>query len=148
MRLSSFIYEYSVAALGESRDSVIIDVDFSALFPTPTTKVVLLYASLSGMRQNVGGAMGSPGEFAARLIGNFNANNDPVYTIAVPRAGDSISPFDGFTFSSRVPFIPTENTTILCPVNFQIEFLPSNAKGSTPNDILEMFVTLGFRQVL
>jgi len=147
MRLSSFIYQYSVTPPEDSRDAVIVDVDFSVLFPTPTSRVVLLYAALSGMRQNVGGIMNAPGEFAARLIGDFNANNDPVYSISIARAGDSINPFDGLTFSSSQPFIPTENTSIFCPVNFQIEFLPSNAKGSTPNDILEMFVTLGFRQV-
>jgi len=147
MRLSSFIYKYSVSVPEDSRDAVIIDVDFSALFPTPTSRVVLLYAALSGMRQNVGGPMSAPGEFAARLVGNFNENNDPVYTISVPRPGDSIFAFPGLTFSSSVPFIPTENTSIFCPVTFQIEFLPSSAQGSTPNDILEMFVTLGFRQV-
>jgi len=147
MRLSSFIYQYSVTVPEDTRDSVIIDCDFSALFPTPTSRVVLLYVGLSGMRQNVGGAMTAPGEFLARLLGDFNANNDPVYTVAVPRAGDAIAPFDGFTFSSSVPFIPTENTSIFCPVNFQIEFLPSNAKGATPNDIIEMSVTIGFRQV-
>lgn len=147
MKLSSFQYEYSVTVPEDTRDPVVIDCDFSALFPTPTSKVVLLYAALSGMRQNIGGAMSEPGAFAARLLGDFNVNNDPIYTVAVPRPGDSITPFDGLTFSSSQPFIPTENTTIFCPVTFQIEFLPSNAKGSTPNDILEMFVTLGFRTV-
>jgi len=147
MKLSSFIYQYAVTVPEDTRDAVLIDCDFSALFPTPTSKVVLLYAALSGMRQNTSGAMSEPGEFAARLLGSFNANNDPIYTIAVPRAGDTINPFDGLTFSSSVPFIPTENTSIFCPVNFQIEFLPSNAKGGTPNDIIEMFVTLGFRTI-
>jgi len=147
MKLSSFIYQFSVTPPEDTRDPVVIDCDFSALFPTPTSKVVLLYVALAGMRQNVGGAMSEPGAFAARLIGNFNANNDPIYTISSPRPGDSINPFDGFTFSSSQPFIPTENTTIFCPVTFQIEFLPSNAKGATPNDVLEMSVTIGFRTV-
>jgi len=93
MRLSSFQYEYQVVVPEDSRDPVVIDCDFSALFPLPSSGVVLLYASLSGMRQNVGGPMNAPGEFAARLLGNFNVNNDPVYTVAVPRPGDSITPF-------------------------------------------------------
>jgi len=147
MRLSSFLFTFAASAGLDTRDSVIIDCDFSTLFPDPDSKVVLLYASLSGMRQNVGGIMNSPGEFAARLLGNFNANNDPVYSVNVPRVGDLVNPFDGLTFSSSQPFIPTENTSIFMPVNFQIEFLPSNAKGNTPNDILDMFVTIGFRQV-
>jgi len=148
MRLTSFIYQYILPVAGDTRDPVIIDCDFSALFPTPTSKVVLLYAALSGMRHNTGGPpMGDPGAFSARLLGDFNSNNDPVYTISSPRAGDSIASFDGLSFSSSIPFIPTENTTIFCPVTFQIEFLPSSHKGDNVGDLLEMFCTIGFRTV-
>jgi len=148
MQTSSFVYKFDTVVPGDTRDAVIIDCDFTAVVASPTSKVVLLYLSLSGMRQNSAGSLEGSDEFSARLLGNFNSNNLPSYTISVPRPGDSINQFDGLAFSSSNPFIPSNDTPVLIPPLFQIEFFPSNAKGATPNDILEMFVTIGFRVVL
>jgi len=147
METTSFIYTYIVPLSGETRQPVILDVDFNPVFPGSRSKVVLLYVALSGMRQNQAGAMSSPGSFSARLLGSFNSSNLPVYTVAAPRSGDSVAQFNGLAFSSNTPFIPTNDTPLQIPRTFQIEFLPSNQRGDKSGDEITMYCTIGFRVV-
>jgi len=147
METTSIVYSFIVPIAGETRQPVILDVDFNPVFPGGRSNVVLLYLSLSGMRQNAIGAMSSPGSFSARLIGSFSSNNSPVYSVAAPRSGDSVAQFDGLAFSSSSPFIPTNDTPLQIPRLFQIEFLPSNQRGDQPGDEIIMYCTIGFRVV-
>jgi len=145
MITSSFVYTYDVPALlpGDTRDPVIIDVDFSAVIPG-RSKAYLVYLALIGMRQNDAGAMSSPGAFSARLLGDFESDNTPIYSINSPtRTGAAIAAFNGITIGSNSPlYLDFENWNI--PRNFQIEFFPSNAQGRTENDILTMYFTIGY----
>jgi len=146
MIISSFFYDYVVPAAGDTREQVILDCDFSAVFPGGRSKVVLLYIGLVGMRQNVSGPIDSPADFSARILGDLGSNNLPVYTVTAPRSGDSVTQFNGLTVSTRNPFVaPDQNNVIFLPRNFQIEFLPSNTKGDTTDDNLLMFCSIGFR---
>ena len=148
MKISSFLYDYVVPVSGDTRDSVILDCDFSAEFPGGRSKVVLLYIGLIGMRQNVSGSIDSPGDFSARILGDLGSSNLPVYTVTAPRTGDSVAQFNGLTVSTKSPFVaPDQNSVIFLPRNFQIEFLPSNTKGDTTNDHLLMFCSIGFRVI-
>jgi len=145
MNTSSIVYQYTNALPNDTRDPVKIDVDFNPVFPGPDSRVRLLYLGISGMRQNQAGNMAGSGDFSARLIGNLGSINTPIYTVAVPRPGDSIAQFDGIAFSSSNPlYISSFDPTLELPRTFQIEFLPSNTKGATPNDTLTMYVTIGF----
>lgn len=148
MITSSFKYEFIVPVpADDTRDPVIIDVDFNPVFPNPSSIVRLLYIALSGMRQNNAGAanMTAPGEFSARLIGNFDSNNSPLFTVAIPKPGDSINSFDGITISSNAPYNPLLDTyPINLPRTFSIEFIPSSEKGAIPGDMITMFCTLGY----
>jgi len=151
MTTSSFTYEFIVPVgppADDTRDPVIIDVDFSPVFATPSSIVRLVYIALSGMRKNNTGAaatMSSPADFSVRLLGNFDSNNAPLFTVAIPKPGDSINPFDGITLSANNPYNPLLDTyPITLPRTFQIEFNPSSQPGATPNDKITMFFTIGY----
>jgi len=147
MITTSFIYQYTAPAAGNTREPVIIDCDFNPVFINPDSQLVLEYAGLSGMRQNNAGIMSDSGEFSARLIGLFDVENSPIFVINTPRAGDSINPFDGISISPNNPFIPGPGSTVLIPKIFQIEFIPSNSPGNTPGDELTMYFTIGYSLV-
>jgi len=147
MITTSFIYQYTAPAGGQTRDPVIIDCDFNSAFIGPGSQLVLEYAALSGMRQNSAGIMADSGSFSARLIGLFDVENSPIFAINSPRAGDSIAPFDGISISPNNPFIPGVESTVLLPRIFQIEFLPSNSPGNSPGDELTMYFTIGYSLV-
>lgn len=147
MQFSSLTYNYVVPAIGETRQPVILDVDFGPLFPGGRSKIVLRYLAVSGMRQNVAGTMTSPGEFSIRLIGDFNQNNTPIYSVAAPRSGDSVVQFDGITLAFQTPFEMNDYNGIFMPRNFQLEFIPSSSRGDTIGDTLNMFVTFGFEVI-
>jgi len=146
MITSSFQYDITIVAPpGEdTRQAVTLDCDFGPVFPAPSSRVVLAYIGLSGIRQNNAGNLTGSADFSARFIGDFNSLNTPIYSITVPRSGDSIVQFNGLSLSTDFPFIPNEQSTILLPANFQIEFIPGNAQGQAVGDMLSMFVTIGF----
>jgi len=147
MITTSFIYQFTAPAAGNTRESVIIDCDFNAVFINPSSQLVLEYAALSGMRQNNAGLMSDSGSFSARLIGLFDVENSPIFVINTPRAGDSIAAFDGISISPNNPFIPGPESTVLIPKLFQIEFIPSNSPGNSPGDELTMYFTIGYSLV-
>jgi len=145
MNTSSIIYEYDNVPPGDTRDPVIIDVDFNPVFPGPDSRLMLLYLGISGMRQNAAGNMQSSGDFSARLIGFLSSINTGIYTVNAPRPGDSIAQFDGIAFSNSNPLVfPGFDPLLELPRTFQIEFIPSNQQGITPNDFLTMYLTIGF----
>lgn len=144
---SSFTYEFEITAppTGDTRDPVLLDVDFAAVYATGK-KPYLEYITLSGTRQNNAGAIEIIEGFAARLIGNFDANSLPVVTVSVPRPGDSVTPFDGWVFSSAFPIDTKEELPVIPPAS-QLEFFPSNRLGAAVGDKIKVSFTIGFRIV-
>jgi len=146
MEIASFIYDYSVGVGpgSDSRDPVLLDIDFSAVIAANLNSPLILQAVLiSGVRHNVNGANEITESFAARLIGDFNSNGLVIVTITSPRAGDSIAGFQGIAFSNNSPFYSDANIAdIRIPPTFQLEFIPSNRAGSVPSDQLTIFFSI------
>lgn len=143
----SFTYEFEITPppVGDTRDAVVLDIDFAPVYAASPGKTVFLeYVSLSGSRQNNAGAIEIIEAFAARLIGDFGANNLPAVSIAVPRPGDSITNFDGWVFSSGI-LLDTGFDLPIIPPLFQLEFTPSNRVGAAVGDKITVSFTIGFR---
>lgn len=146
---TSFTYKFEIIAppTGNTRDPVLLEIDFAPVYAAnPGLTVYLEYITLSGTRQNSAGAIEIVEAFAARLIGNFGASSLPVVTITVPRAGDSITNFDGYTFSGAFPLFTNEDLPAIPPL-FQLEFSPSNRLGVVVGDKITVSFTIGFRVV-
>jgi len=145
---TSFTYQFIIQPPpGDTRDPVLLDINFQPLFDAnPGQTVFLEFVSLSGTRQDVAGNTEIIESFAAKLIGDFAANNLPTAIVNSPRPGDSIVNFDGWVFSSGFP-LDTKEDLPLMPANFQLEFSPSNIKGATLNDVITVSFTIGFRML-
>jgi len=143
---TSFIYQFTIQPPpGDTRDPVVLDIDFQPLYDAfPGANIFLEGVSLSGTRQDVAGNTEIIESFAAKLIGDFGSNNLPTAVVATPRPGDSIVHFNGWVFSSAFP-LDTKEDLPLIPANFQLEFSPSNISGSTVNDVITVSFTIGFR---
>jgi len=147
MNTVSFIYNFVTAPGEDTRDSVVIDIDFSTVIAAnPNSAIILESVLLSGSRQNVAGGVEITESFAARLIGDFNSNGTVTANISVPRPGDSIALFQGIAFSNSSPFY-TEGifSDIQIPATFQLEIIPSNRQGNVPNDQLTFSFTIVYR---
>jgi len=147
MNTVSFIYNFVTAPGEDTRDPVVIDIDFSTVFAAnPNSAIILVSVLMSGNRQNVAGGVEITESFAARLIGDFNSNGTVTANIAVPRPGDSISLFQGIAFSNSSPFYTEGNfSDIEIPSTFQLEIVPSNRQGNVPNDTLTFSFSIVYR---
>jgi hypothetical protein len=146
MIFSSFFYEYLVQAGGNSNATVTIDMNFRALYQiNPDSLIVLGYAGISGMRKDLGGLnVNSSEAFRCRLIGKFNETRNVGFTISVPRAGETITGFDGIAFGSNYAFYAPRGSRILMPPTFQLEFEPSSLAQTQVNDAMRVNFTLGY----
>ena len=143
----SFKYEFEITPppAGNTRDPVLIDLDFAPVYAAnPGKKAFLEFVSLSGSRENTAGDVDIIESFSARLIGDFAVNNLPLAAVAVPRPGDTIVNFDGWVFSQNFP-LDTGIELPQIPPNFQLEFQPSSRAGNAVGDKIIVSFTIGFR---
>jgi len=147
MIFASFRYTFLRQASGDTRDTVLIDMDFNALYQHIPDQLVLLgYASVVGTRKDATGSSVPGGlEFACRLIGNFNETFNVPATIVLPaRPDDAIALFNGICFSSQAPFVAPPRAQILMPPSFQVEMDPSSAGQSISGDDITLLCTIGY----
>jgi len=146
MIFASFRYIFVKGASGDTRDTVLIDMDFRSLYQINPDHLVLLgYASLVGQRQDATGSSVSGGaEYACRLIGNFNETFNVDASIVVARTGDGIALFNGIAFSSQAPFLAPAGAQILMPATFQVEFQPSSQGQNISGDDITILCTIGY----
>lgn len=146
---TSFQYAFTVPAAGDdTRDIVSISIDFNPVYAAnPGQKPYLEFVNLAGIRQNTLGAVEIIEAFSSRLIGNFESDNLPTATIDSPRPGDRIGRFQGIVFSNNFPFKVSENSGIIIPPIFKLEFNPSNIVGKSVGDVIIVSFTFGFRVI-
>jgi len=150
MIFASFIYDFIRAGVGNTIDTVLIDMDFRSLYQiNPDHLVVLGYASVAGQRKDFGGLnVNVSNTYACRLIGNFNETFNVPATIVSPiRAGDSIALFNGITFNDGAPFVAPPDAQILMPPSFQVEFDPGGFIQVVNGDRLRVMVSIGYKIV-
>jgi len=151
MIFASFIYEYiNTAPLGNTIDTVLIDMDFRSLYQiNPDHLVVLGYASVAGQRKDAAGVnVNVANTYACRLIGNFNETFNVPATIVSPiRNGQTVTLFNGITFNDGAPFVAPPDAQILMPASFQVEFDPGGFLQIIVNDSLRVMVTIGYKIV-
>ena len=145
MIFSSFLYEFTRGAVGDTNEIVTINLSFRALYQiNPDHIITLGFASLCGQRKDAGGFNVNENSYAVRLIGKFNETRNIDVSISVPRVGDSINLFDGIGFSSTAPFYAPNDSRILMPADFQIEFDPSSLSQVANGDTIRVICTIGY----
>jgi len=147
MIFASFRYTFLRQASGDTRDTVLIDMDFRSLYQINPDHLVLLgYASVTGTRKDATGSSVPQGmDFACRLIGNFNETFNVVPTIVLPvRPNDDIALFNGIAFSNYSPFVAPPDAQILMPPSFQVEMDPSSSGQSISGDDMVLLCTIGY----
>jgi len=145
MIFASFEYDFVVVAAGRTTDFHTLDMDFRSLYQiNPDHEIFLKYASIVANLEDAG--LGTLQNFRcmARLIGNFNETRNILAAVVAPSAGETVVQFDGICFAMAGPFVAPDNSRILMPATFQLEFKAGSQAQTAAGDFIRVWITIGY----
>jgi len=147
MILASFEYSFiiDVVPLGRTTDFHTVNMDFRSLYQiNPDHEIFLKYASIVGNLEDAGLGTLQNFRLMARLIGNFNETRNILPTITAPEVQETVVGFSGVAFNMGGPFVAPDNSKILMPQTFQIEFKAGSQAQTAAGDFIRVWMTIGY----